>query len=69
MTMPRPQFTLKTMLWVMVCAACFVAGMTLQKRLCQPVYIKRVPTPMPYAIQTEVIELNGERWSRQVASP
>ena len=25
--MPRPQFTLKTMLWLMVCVACFFAGM------------------------------------------
>ena len=24
--MPRPQFTLKTLLWLMACAACFSAG-------------------------------------------
>jgi hypothetical protein len=34
--MYRPQFSLKTLLWLMAVAAAFCAGMVLQKRLDEP---------------------------------
>lgn len=36
--MPRPQFRLKTLLWLMLCVACFLGGMAFQRRLDKPVY-------------------------------
>ena len=63
--MSRPQFTLKTLLWLMVVVGAFLGGMALQKRLGMPV-ITSPAKVRPGQVYTQTIELNGEEWHRLV---
>jgi hypothetical protein len=63
--MPRPQFSLKTLLWLMLVVAAFLGGMVLQRKLDEPVYISKPTKQSLRLIVPEVIELrDGTRWYR-----
>jgi hypothetical protein len=68
--MPRVQFSLKTMLWMMALAGAFFGGMGLQKRLDQP-RIQRPGDPplggLADGSYAEILRLpDGTEWSRWV---
>ncbi|HEV2380931.1 MAG TPA: hypothetical protein VG206_14215 [Terriglobia bacterium] len=64
--MRRPQFSLKTLLWLMALVAAFLGGMALQKRLDRPT-IRRMMGP---AVMTDFIEMpDGTVWARTVMPP
>jgi len=67
--MTRPQFTLKTLLWLMACVACFCAGFVFQRHLDEPELVKVERHAIMFAgkIKIETIELrDGTRWQRML---
>ncbi|HEV3343609.1 MAG TPA: hypothetical protein VG125_24770 [Pirellulales bacterium] len=68
--MPRPQFGLKTIFWLMALAGTFFGGMVLQKRLDEPTIKRSVDPPVGLSANgsyAEILQLpDGTEWSRWV---
>ncbi|HET6880817.1 MAG TPA: hypothetical protein VFI31_11720 [Pirellulales bacterium] len=62
--MRRPQFSLKTLLWLMAVVAAFCTGMIVQRELDRPVPVLLLQDPSQ-SMALETIELpDGSRWFR-----
>ncbi len=64
--MPRPQFSLKTLLWLMVVVSAFCAGTSVQRRLDKP---KHVSFQAGSGLCIETVETrDGTRWMKVVGT-
>lgn len=69
--MRRPQFSLKTLLWLMAVVAALFGGMALQRKLDEPEWVyKSPPTNQPVLggeYRVEIMKLrDGSEWIRMV---
>ena len=68
--MRRPQFTLKTLLWLMAVVAAFLGGRAYQKRIDEPFWIYKATPPdqlEPPKYSVEIIRLgDGSQWQRTI---
>ena len=71
--MPRPQFTLRALLVLLLAAACFFGGMAMQRKLDTPVLVRRTQGVVHYKkwgfrpSVTETIRLHdGTEWKRSI---
>lgn len=62
--MPRPQFSLKTLLWLTLVVAAFLGGMALQGRLDRPRSLE-VWSGVDEEIE-EMVDRDGIKWWRTV---
>ena len=62
MTMNRPQFSLKSLLWLMVVVAASFGGMAVQKQLDKSPYILKVTRPSQNVAYAEAIPRAGWWW-------
>jgi hypothetical protein len=68
--MPRPQFTLRTLLVAMLVVGAFLGGMALQSRLDAPVMTTGQIIDPSERTQIQSIQLRDEtRWYRSVKEP
>jgi hypothetical protein len=62
--MRRPQFSLKTLLWLMVVVAAFCGGMGLQKQLDRPA--SKIHLPSAYGDVGVMVLRDGSEWVMRV---
>lgn len=68
--MPRPQFTLKTLLWLMVVVAAFLGGMALQRKRDEPEWISKGHPASEMSTDEAALQIirlpDGTKWQRNV---
>jgi hypothetical protein len=71
--MPRPQFTLRALLVLVLAAGCFFGGMSLQRRLDAPTWLHQAPPEgnrPPLYSDTHYVEQirlrDGSEWQRMI---
>ena len=60
--MPRPQFSIRTLLWLTLVVAAFLGGMAVQKRLDAPLSLWSLPATNYEYMDTG----DGAIWTRQL---